>query len=85
MATKISNVSNLAAFAVEWTEDSGTTFQLINIKGTSNLLFGARHQDKREWTTISVAAPERFLTTPPHNFGEFRVVVDRWFSAEKEV
>lgn len=79
------NVSNLAAFGVEW-EEEGSRFQLANPRGTRTLLLGIKSSG-HEWMTAPVEAPQRFLgglTGPPRTFSEFRSVVQAWFDDAKE-
>lgn len=67
------NVSNPAAFGVTWVSDeSGTRFQLVNVRGTGTLLFGMRVADASRWSTTPVDDPSRFgMTRPPRTFPEF--------------
>ena len=75
------NVSNPAAFGVEWTAgDHDNRYQLVNPRGTTGLMFGASY-DKGPWLTTPVIDPERFgLTTPPRSFGEFRKIAEQYVS-----
>lgn len=75
--TQLTNVSNPAAFGVEWTAgETGNTYQLTNPRGTTNLLFSARHEGSIKWLPASsVVDPSRFgLTKPPTSFAAFRTV-----------
>lgn len=78
---KLSNVSNITAFGVEWTEESGTTFQLVNIRGTQSLMMGVRPVGTGRWTTVPVSAPERFVSGPIRTQAHFNGVVEKWFAA----
>jgi hypothetical protein len=84
MTTRLHNVSNPAAFGIEWTHgDSGNTFQLVNARGTSGLMFGMRASGRGEWSTMRVVNPERFgMTRPPRTFAEFRAIAERYIGAE---
>lgn len=72
----ITNVSNPAAFGAQWTI-GGSNYQLVNLRGTASLLFGMRASDG-DWTTTPVAAPERFMTTAPRTYAEFRRAVEQF-------
>jgi hypothetical protein len=78
----VHNVSNLAAFGVEWTdENSGTSFQLYNLKSTPSLYLGIRTASNAQWSTTRVVDPERFgLDRAPRNFKEFHNTVTVWFA-----
>lgn len=80
MTVKFANVSNPTVFGVEWThEDSGSRYQLSNIRGTYNLMFGCLPAGKTEWMTTSVFAPERFgMDTPPSTFKQFAEIARRY-------
>ncbi|MCG8926634.1 hypothetical protein [Lentzea sp. CC55] len=66
------NVSNPAAFGVEWTAGNhGSRYQLVNPKGTSSLLFGVMVSGSKTWSTTPVIAPDRFLRATPETFGDF--------------
>ena len=76
----LGNVSNPAAFGVEWTEPSGTRCQLYTLRGTTTLHLGMRYHG--EWNTITVTEPSRFgLTEPVKTMKEFMVIVTNWFAA----
>lgn len=70
-AKDLSNVSNPAAFGVEWERD-GSSCQLVNLRGTDGLLFGLRVEGRTDWVTTPVEEPGRFLTGVPSTFAEFR-------------
>lgn len=60
------NVSNPAAFGIEWTHpESGNAFQMVNIRGTDNLIMGFRPAGRTGWITTLVACPERFTDGQP--------------------
>lgn len=73
------NVSNPAAFAVEWSEDC-CRYQLVNLRGTSGLVFGLRRSGG-DWSTVRVENPERFLTVAPRTFADFREVARTFYEA----
>jgi hypothetical protein len=72
------NVSNPAAFGVQWSAgENGNDFQLVNPRGTTGLLFGMRNtrEGRSNWSTTSVVDPSRFgLNAPPTNYKEFLAV-----------
>lgn len=73
---RFQNVSNPAAFGVEWTsEESGTRFQLVNPRDTMSLAFGMRRAGNDRWSTTVVVDPSRFgMTAPPRTFAQFREI-----------
>jgi hypothetical protein len=81
-APKLTNVSNPAAFGVEWTAgDNGgsTRFQLVNPRGTTTLLFGMRVEGRKSWTTTPVVDPSRFgLYAAPRTFRDFDEIARRY-------
>jgi hypothetical protein len=81
---KLTNVSNMAALGVEWEDEDGGRFQLVNPRGTSHLMLGVDFDKNRHWSTVPVTNPGRFLTSPPRNFKEFMVVVEAWFADKPE-
>ena len=81
MTTGISNVSNAAAFGVEWTSDSATTYQLVLAHGGTTLVLGSRRPGATEWITTVVVDPQRFgLTTPPKSFAKFKDIALRFIN-----
>lgn len=77
---KYINVSNPAAFGVEWVAESGSRYQLANARGTTTLMlgsqFGLKWGLRDKWAVTPVESPERFgLTGPPKSFSEFMSVV----------
>ncbi|WAL67125.1 hypothetical protein ORV05_04875 [Amycolatopsis cynarae] len=78
---KLTNVSNPASFGVEWvTGESESHCQMVNIRGTSSLLFGIKVRGT--WSTTPVVNPGRFgLTRPPKTFAEFRAIAEAFISA----
>jgi hypothetical protein len=78
---RLQNVSNPAAFGVEWVSgENGNRFQLVNIRGTRSLMFGMS-SDGRPWTTTPVVNPERFgMSEPPKRFAEFLKVATSYVS-----
>jgi hypothetical protein len=80
MAIKLMNVSNPAAFGVEWTNE-GNRFQLVNSRGTASLMFGMQHEDGR-WMSTGVVDPERFgMSGPPKNFRAFLAIAESYVNA----
>ena len=70
------NVSNPAAFGVEWTADSGSRYTMVNIRGTYGLTFGVRLTAEDPWITTRVDGAERFgLTEPPATYRAFLAIV----------
>lgn len=69
---EVINVSNPAAFAVQWTAgETGNTYQLLNPGGTAELTFGCKPAGRDRWRHTRVVAPERFgMTKPPKNHKE---------------
>ena len=74
------NVSNPAAFGVEWAAgETGNRYQLVNSRGTTGLMFGAKHEGTTEWISTRVVDPERFgLLAPPKTFHDFMLIVRRY-------
>ena len=55
-------------------------FQLVHPRGTLALWFAMKGPEG--WSrTITVTAPERFLSVPCRTAKEFQQVVDRWLAA----
>jgi hypothetical protein len=81
---KLVNVSNPAAFGVEWSAgENGNRYQLANPRGTTGLLFGVKHEGSDKWLTTTVADPERFgMTASPTTFAQFRDVASRYVNDE---
>ena len=74
---KLQNVSNIAAFGVEWRggEDDRNRYQLMNPRGSSTLIFSALYDDQKEWMTTRVVEPSRFgMVKPPKSFHEFLAI-----------
>jgi hypothetical protein len=84
--TTIRNVSNPAAYGAEWDGESGTTYQLVNPRGTTSLLLGAKNdRTGGRWMTVSVTDPERFgLTSPPAKWATFLAVVRKYVEEPSE-
>lgn len=74
------NVSNPAAFGVQWTAgDSDSTYQLANPRGTTQLLFGTRLKDDNRWHTTTVVDPSRFgMTKALKSLQAFMAIVRRY-------
>jgi hypothetical protein len=73
------NVSNPAAFGVEWTTQD-TRHTLVNPRGTTALWLGMHHDGR--WSRLDVLAPSRFgLSTPPRSFATFLTVVRAYVQA----
>ena len=77
---KLTNVSNPAAFAVEWTaEESRNRYQLINPRDSETLWFGMWRQDEQRWATTPVVAPSRFgMDRPPKSFHAFFAIANTY-------
>lgn len=86
-SVRLSNVSNVAAFGVEWEQD-GTTFQLVNGRGSCHLFMGMRPAKSDWWSDpIPVFRPDRFgfdIYAPPLTYPEFHKVALRFVTAEQE-
>lgn len=79
--TPMVNMSNPASFAVEWVAgDTGSHYQLVNIRGTTGLMFGARHEGSDQWVTTPVVDPSRFMEHPPKSFREFSAVARKFIT-----
>lgn len=80
---KIMNVSNPAAWAVEWIQpESGTTFQLYSLRWTSSLYMGMRPAGGT-WTNAPVTDPSRFgMTGEVSTWKEFAAIADRFVNAD---
>ena len=71
---KLHNVSNPAAFGIEW-QDDGTRYQLVNSRGTRSLMLGM--QTGRTWRNTTVVNPERFgMHRPPQTMAEFLAIAE---------
>lgn len=81
MAVQLINVSNPAAFGIEWREGANT-YELVNPRGTTILIWGAKNYDvDGGWTTTTVDRPARFgMRTAPQTFAEFRRIVDAFIA-----
>jgi hypothetical protein len=88
--THIRNVSNPAAFGAEWEAD-GTTFQLVNSRHTTSLMFSMKRADGAGWTfPHPVVRPERFgmngiLTSPAQFLAVARAFVDAGPTTDTDV
>jgi hypothetical protein len=69
----VQNVSNPAAFGVEWSAGENR-YQLVNQRGTSSLLFGSCVGGI--WNSTPVVDPERFGELPPKTFAQFRAIAE---------
>lgn len=83
MSIKLINVSNPAAFGVEWVAgETGNRYQLCTSRGTATLTFGVRHADSDRWMTQTVMAPERFgMTSAPKTFAAFLAIAEAYVNA----
>ncbi|ONI83481.1 hypothetical protein ALI22I_33840 [Saccharothrix sp. ALI-22-I] len=69
---KFANVSNPAAFGVEWSAgENGCRFQLVNVRGTTGLMFGMKAPGRDRWSSMAVVDPSRFLEATPRTYGDF--------------
>jgi len=77
---KLTNVSNPAAFAVEWTaEESGNRYQLVNPRDSDTLWFGMWQEDQKRWATTTVVAPSRFgMDRPPKSSRTFFAIANTY-------
>lgn len=82
-AVTFTNMSTPASFGAEWTaRNSGTRFQLVNPRGTTTLLFGAKPDGSEQWSTTRVVGPERFgMDKPPRSFTAFRRIAAAYVNA----
>ena len=76
----MTNVSNPAAYGVEWRSGEGldaVEHQLVNPRGTTALWFESRSRHTYpKWVHTDVVRPERFgLTSPPKTWKAFEAVV----------
>jgi hypothetical protein len=77
--SRLVNVSNPAAFGVEWTDAEGNVYQLVNPVGTTGLQWGRKPPGGTHWWSGSVTDPDRFgLTTAPVKFSDFRGICERY-------
>lgn len=76
----LTNVSNPAAFAVEWTaEESGNRYNLVNPRDSATLWFGMWRNDEERWATAQVVAPSRFgMDRPPKSFRAFLAIANTY-------
>ena len=81
---KLTNVSNPAAFGVEWTNgDNGNRFQLANPRGTMTLVFGVLSEGSAEWRTTPVVNPSRLgMNEPPRTVLVFLDIANRYVNPE---
>lgn len=77
--TVVINVSNPAAFGAEW-EHEGILWQLVNSRGTGELLLGVKryHEDKWQIIRVSSYAAARFLPDIPTKYTTFLAGVRRF-------
>lgn len=82
---KLTNVSNPAAFGVEWVAgENGNTYQLSNPRGTTALMFGTRHAGKTEWLNTTVTDPSRFgMTSAPRTFKAFSAIAYEYVNGDQ--
>lgn len=79
-AVTLTNVSNPAAFAVEWiAAESGNRYQLANPRDSVTLWFGMWRDDEQRWATATVVDPSRFgMTRPPTSFRAFLAIANSY-------
>ncbi|MEO6085698.1 MAG: hypothetical protein ABIQ18_21530 [Umezawaea sp.] len=69
---RFANVSNPAAFGVEWSAgENGNRYQLVNPRDTDGLIFGMKVEGAHQWSVVPVVDPTRFMDTAPKNFRSF--------------
>lgn len=79
MSITYRNVSNPAAFAVQWSAQANR-YTLVNPRGTVALWFGVWRDGR--WSHMDVIDPSRFgLTDPPKSFPAFMTVVRAYVQA----
>lgn len=81
MAVELTNVSNPAAFGVEWANDGGGRCQLTASRGSTVLMLGFRPAGASQWTTTRVESPARFgfdPSHPPRTWAEFLRIAQRF-------
>lgn len=83
--TKYTMLVNPASLGFEWS-DGDSTYQVAVARGSSQLLFAAKHGDGT-WTGPSVMVnPERFTDGPVNTTKDMTKVAERWFTeAEKHL
>lgn len=81
MPTTTTKVNATNAYATRWTQGDAT-FELSAIKGGHNLTLGMLPAGSSQWTTCSVADPERFTGGNAVNTqAGFDAIVERYLSA----
>lgn len=83
MTVKLANVSNPAAFGVEWVAgETGNTYQLVNPRGLDSLHFGVKRAGSDRWVTTRVVDPSRFgMTEAPKTFKAFLAIAEAYVNA----
>jgi hypothetical protein len=67
---------------MQWGE-SGRVYELLNVRGTKDLLLNVR-DEAGTWHTQAVVSTSRFMDRPPVSFKEFRGVVTRFMDQANE-
>lgn len=72
------NTSDPNSFSMQWPISDRRSFQLVNERGTTGLLF-RRYKDGELVGQEQVQDPGRFgMDHAPKSYDEFRVVTNRW-------
>lgn len=81
----LTNVSNPAAFGVEWVAgETGNTYQLVNIRGTMTLTMAVQHAGSTTWHRNDVVDPSRFgMESPPRTFKAFRAIANAYVNGDQ--
>lgn len=80
---KASLTYDMASFGADWTEPSGTRFQLVSLRGTYSVRLYVQSQTA-PWHSVRVDDPERFGPLPIKDARTWRAYVNAWFAAAEE-
>lgn len=81
---ELTNVTNLAAFGVEWTHEGDSRYQLVNSRGTTTLMFSIKLKGSDQWHTNMVADPSQFgLTSAPGTFKAFKAIAHAFANGDQ--
>lgn len=80
---KLTNVSNPAAFAVEWTaEESGNRYQLVNPRDSETLCLEFGEKTSSAGQPHQSSPPSRFgMDRPPKSFRAFHAIANTYVNA----